>query len=332
MGEEGQPRTLGDYSWPSQKGYRNTIELPKGANDFNSGIYHVSYHLKREIDHAAGGKLHDKSVEESLEIIQVPDLYDNELWNGLTDLVKLVKAISLPQDVPNTKYCMENPEQAFVDYASLRTKEARGGRENLNVGEEGEERTPSGGLPGATGPVQMNPSLNFMKKNLGTLRIMIKELDRHGRGKGTPKMLLYEESESRGLKTSQESSSFRRDRSLYSDGLSRTKKSRSRAHPPPKRRKNGPKKRVISKSYQSKNYEEEASRGLSFPKTFMFMMGTKIQKITLASSPLRYSKKSGICRSGAGYSAKPCEVRQGTGLMISIRKVSTILKNSAGSS
>ncbi|GJX73914.1 hypothetical protein Tco_0312509 [Tanacetum coccineum] len=46
----------------------------------------------------------------------------------------------------------------------------------------------------------------------------------------------------------------------------------------------------------------------------------------------RSNKKSGICRSGAGYSAKPCKVRQGTGLMISIRKVLTVLKNSARSS
>nr|GEW42071.1 MAK10-like protein [Tanacetum cinerariifolium] len=87
-------------------------------------------------------------------------------WNDLRDFAKLVKAISLPQDVPSTsdqrlielenqvqrlmeahlapnppvqvnkiaslceicsgpsdtQYCMENPEQAFVDYASLRTE------------------------------------------------------------------------------------------------------------------------------------------------------------------------------------------------------------------
>ncbi|GJX73915.1 hypothetical protein Tco_0312510 [Tanacetum coccineum] len=53
-----------------------------------------------------------------------------------------------------------------------------GGRENLNVKEQGEGRNPGGGLPRATEPVQMNPSPNFVKENLGTLRIMIKELDR----------------------------------------------------------------------------------------------------------------------------------------------------------
>ncbi|GKB19598.1 hypothetical protein Tco_0853521 [Tanacetum coccineum] len=61
-------------------------------------------------------------------------------WNDPRDFVKPVKAISLPQDVPSTsdrrlikleingphdtQYCMENPEQAFVDYTSSRTDEA----------------------------------------------------------------------------------------------------------------------------------------------------------------------------------------------------------------
>ncbi|GJW33773.1 MAK10-like protein [Tanacetum coccineum] len=97
-------------------------------------------------------------------------LYDNESWNDPRDFAKLVKAISLPQDVPSTSdrrliklenqfqrlmeahlapkqhiqvnkitssceifsgphdthYCIENPKQAFVDYASSRTNEAGG--------------------------------------------------------------------------------------------------------------------------------------------------------------------------------------------------------------
>ncbi|GJU41286.1 MAK10-like protein [Tanacetum coccineum] len=95
-------------------------------------------------------------------------LYDNESWNNPRDFAKLVKAITLPQDVPSTsdhrlielenqvqrlmeahlaptqptqvnkittpceicsgphdtQNCMENPEQAFVEYASSRTDEA----------------------------------------------------------------------------------------------------------------------------------------------------------------------------------------------------------------
>nr|GEV71321.1 MAK10-like protein [Tanacetum cinerariifolium] len=93
-------------------------------------------------------------------------LYDNKSWNDPRDLAKLVKSISLPQDVPSTsdcrlvelenqvqplmeahiapkpsvqvnkntssceiyggphdtRYCMENPKQAFVDYGITRPR------------------------------------------------------------------------------------------------------------------------------------------------------------------------------------------------------------------
>ncbi|GJR15580.1 hypothetical protein Tco_0798232 [Tanacetum coccineum] len=106
MGDENPIRTLGDYSKPSHEGYRNTIELPVGNN----------------VDLA---------------------LYDNDSWNNPKDFAKPVKAIILPQDVPSTsdrrlsesskingphdiRYCMEDPEQAFVEYSSSRTDEAGG--------------------------------------------------------------------------------------------------------------------------------------------------------------------------------------------------------------
>ncbi|GKF29259.1 hypothetical protein Tco_0095601, partial [Tanacetum coccineum] len=70
-------------------------------------------------------------------------LYDNESWNDPRDFAKPVKAIALPQDVPSTsecrlieletqvqceicsdphdtQCCMEDPKQAFVEYASSR--------------------------------------------------------------------------------------------------------------------------------------------------------------------------------------------------------------------
>ncbi|GKA75164.1 hypothetical protein Tco_0781542 [Tanacetum coccineum] len=50
----------------------------------------------------AYGKLHDKSAEGSWEIIEGLALYDNESWNNPGDLVKPVKAISFPSDVPST--------------------------------------------------------------------------------------------------------------------------------------------------------------------------------------------------------------------------------------
>ncbi|GKB88299.1 MAK10-like protein, partial [Tanacetum coccineum] len=67
-------------------------------------------------------------------------LYDNESWNDPRDFAKPVKAIALPQDVPSTSdrrlielenqwsprhsVLHEDPEQAFVEYASSRTDEA----------------------------------------------------------------------------------------------------------------------------------------------------------------------------------------------------------------
>ncbi|GKE25221.1 zinc finger, CCHC-type containing protein [Tanacetum coccineum] len=63
---------------------------------------HVSFHLKCEIDHATGGKLHDKNTDESWEIIKNLPLYDHERWNDSKDFVKPVKAISTSQGTLKT--------------------------------------------------------------------------------------------------------------------------------------------------------------------------------------------------------------------------------------
>ncbi|GJZ93095.1 hypothetical protein Tco_0665160 [Tanacetum coccineum] len=132
---------LGDYSKPSYKGYMNTIELPKGNNVLQVQIFynHVNPVTRRTIDQSAGGKLRDRNAKESWALLEDLSLYDNESWNDPRDFAKPVKEISLPQDVPmnkftssceicsgphDTQYCMENPEQAFVEYASPRTDEA----------------------------------------------------------------------------------------------------------------------------------------------------------------------------------------------------------------
>ncbi|GKE66966.1 hypothetical protein Tco_1521127 [Tanacetum coccineum] len=88
-------RTLRDYSKPSHEGYRNTIDLPIGSNVGKNA--HA-----RTIDQSAGGKLRDKNAKESRALLEDLALYDNESWNGPRDFAKLVKAISLPQDVLST--------------------------------------------------------------------------------------------------------------------------------------------------------------------------------------------------------------------------------------
>ncbi|GJR02482.1 MAK10-like protein [Tanacetum coccineum] len=102
--------------------------------------------LIRTIDQSAGGKHRDLNPEESWAILEDLTLYDNKSWNDPRDFVKSVKAITLPQDVPSTsdrrlivlenqvQRLMEahldltqptqNPEQAFIEYASSRTDEA----------------------------------------------------------------------------------------------------------------------------------------------------------------------------------------------------------------
>ncbi|GJU77951.1 zinc finger, CCHC-type containing protein [Tanacetum coccineum] len=70
---------------------------------------HVSFHLKCEIDRAAGGKLRDKNIDESWEIIENLALYDHEGWNDKKEFVKPVKAISTPQ--PTSKM----PDQRLLE-------------------------------------------------------------------------------------------------------------------------------------------------------------------------------------------------------------------------
>ncbi|GJU50383.1 MAK10-like protein [Tanacetum coccineum] len=90
----------------------------------------------RTIDQSTGGKLRDRNAKESWALLEDLALYDNESWNNPRDFAKPVKAISLPQDVPNLQwvphdrhsYCMENLEQAFFNYASSRIDEAGGKR------------------------------------------------------------------------------------------------------------------------------------------------------------------------------------------------------------
>ncbi|GJU79121.1 hypothetical protein Tco_1276191 [Tanacetum coccineum] len=130
------------------------------------------------IDQSAGGKLRDKNAKESWALLEDLALYDNKSWNDPRDFTKLVKAISLLQDVLSTsdsllielenqvqclmeahlapkqhvqvneisfsceicsgpydaQHCLENPEQAFVNYASSRSDEVGGKQFTMNQG------------------------------------------------------------------------------------------------------------------------------------------------------------------------------------------------------
>ncbi|GJT97629.1 hypothetical protein Tco_1093147 [Tanacetum coccineum] len=73
------------------------------------------------INQLAGGKLRDLNAEESWAFLEDLALYDNKSWNDPRDFTKLVKIRNGPHD---TQYCMEDPKQAFVEYASSRTDKA----------------------------------------------------------------------------------------------------------------------------------------------------------------------------------------------------------------
>ncbi|GJT65409.1 zinc finger, CCHC-type containing protein [Tanacetum coccineum] len=64
---------------------RHLIEL---KNQVQCLYDHVSFHLKCEIDRAAGGKFCNKNTDESLEIIENLILYDHEGWGEIKEFVK----------------------------------------------------------------------------------------------------------------------------------------------------------------------------------------------------------------------------------------------------
>nr|GEV56233.1 retrotransposon Orf1 [Tanacetum cinerariifolium] len=127
MGDANLMRTPGDYSQPSHEGYRNTIELPEGNNvvplrsdtirtvKLYNNIMMFQQHQRESLS---------KSWTRFKDLLQNAPCHGNDLWLQVPFLYDHVTpAISGPYD---TQYCMENLEQAFVEYTSSRTDEARG--------------------------------------------------------------------------------------------------------------------------------------------------------------------------------------------------------------
>ncbi|GJT96634.1 hypothetical protein Tco_1092152 [Tanacetum coccineum] len=63
---------------------------------------HVNPVTRQTINQSAGDKLRDKNAKESWALLEDLSFYDNKSWNDPSDFSKLVKAISLPQDVSST--------------------------------------------------------------------------------------------------------------------------------------------------------------------------------------------------------------------------------------
>nr|GEV46941.1 zinc finger, CCHC-type [Tanacetum cinerariifolium] len=136
MRDENHIRTLGDYSKPSHEGYRNTIELPEGNNmvPLRSDTIRLvqngcSFHRLRSKDP-------NQHLKDFLKLVDSLDLDGSiSTWEDLTTrflahffplkrTAKLRNDVLMFQQYHEEYYCMENPEQAFVEYASSRTNEA----------------------------------------------------------------------------------------------------------------------------------------------------------------------------------------------------------------
>ncbi|GKB19499.1 MAK10-like protein [Tanacetum coccineum] len=137
MGDANPICILGDYSRPSHEGYRNTIELPEGNNVAlleDPALYdNESWNDPKDI-----AKL---VMEISLpqDVLSTSNRHLIELKTQVQHLIKAHLAPKQPIQVNkitssceicsgphDTQYCMENPEQAFIDYASSCTDEAGG--------------------------------------------------------------------------------------------------------------------------------------------------------------------------------------------------------------
>ncbi|GKC22141.1 hypothetical protein Tco_1024291 [Tanacetum coccineum] len=147
MRDENPIRTLGDYSKPSHEGYRNTIELLVGNNVLRDLNAKESWALLEDLalyDNESWNDPRDfaKPVKAIALPQDVPSTSDRrliELENQVQRLMEAHLAPTQPTQVNkittsceicsgphDTQYCMEDPEQAFVEYASSRTDEAGG--------------------------------------------------------------------------------------------------------------------------------------------------------------------------------------------------------------
>ncbi|GKC01365.1 hypothetical protein Tco_0987501 [Tanacetum coccineum] len=133
MGDENPIRTLGDYSKPSHEGYRNTIELPVG-NNVDLALYdNESWKDPRNFAKPV------KAIALPQDVPSTSDRRLIELESQVQRLMEAHLALTQPTQINkittsckicsgphDTQYCIEDPEQAFVEYASSRIDKAGG--------------------------------------------------------------------------------------------------------------------------------------------------------------------------------------------------------------
>ncbi|GJX10311.1 hypothetical protein Tco_0200170 [Tanacetum coccineum] len=123
MGDENPIRTLGDNSKPSHEGYRNTIELPDNESwndprDIAKPVKAIS--LPQDVPSTSDRRLIE--LENQVQRLMEAHLAPTQP----THVNKVTSPCEICSGPHDTQYYMENPEQAFVEYASSRTDKAGG--------------------------------------------------------------------------------------------------------------------------------------------------------------------------------------------------------------
>nr|GEY83004.1 MAK10-like protein [Tanacetum cinerariifolium] len=156
MGDENLIRTLGDYSKPSHEGYRNTIELHVRNNVVPLRSDTIRGKLRDHNTKESWALLEDlalydnvswndpRDFAKSVKVIALPQDVPSTSNRRLVEIETQVQCLMEAHLAPtqptqvdkittsceicngphDTQYCMKNPKQAFVDYASSRTNEA----------------------------------------------------------------------------------------------------------------------------------------------------------------------------------------------------------------
>nr|GEZ35016.1 MAK10-like protein [Tanacetum cinerariifolium] len=145
MGDANPIRTLGDYSKPSHEGYRNTIELPLGNNVLRDRNAKESWELLEDLALYENESWNDqrdfskpvKTISLPQDVSSTSDFRLIELENQVqclmeaylspiqpTQVNKITTSCEICSGPYDTQYCMEDHEQAFVEYASSCTDEA----------------------------------------------------------------------------------------------------------------------------------------------------------------------------------------------------------------
>ncbi|GKD10608.1 hypothetical protein Tco_1190293 [Tanacetum coccineum] len=116
--DENPIRTLGDYSKPSQEGYKNTIELPVGNDVVPLRSDTIWTYSKKSLIMASifGSK---SKFFMTMSIPSQDEPLTNRPVNDPRDFAKPVKAIALPKDVPSTSgrclIVLENRVQRLME-------------------------------------------------------------------------------------------------------------------------------------------------------------------------------------------------------------------------